>query len=280
MNCVKCIYTRCMSLYTHVVLDLGFCDTSEGKVEEIMNVTRRAGGNTVTSDLIVQPDFVNGGKHHCCSIWRPWYPFSVYGSVCPAVYNSVQMCVYITLRPRQRSVCAWLARMIDCAIWGLVHDLAVPPSTLPMVPSCDRNYNAERNPVSSALKHTSALPFQWLKSGPTVQHLHHYPPLVGLLLRVRVHRRRHREDPPYGTFLGFTPVLFHVERSGFVSWCSRWAFHYHDDVVEASSGIFFAASHLKFSMRVVTCLLTRGGTLSHHMNCEAFKFIYTDCTEY
>lgn len=39
----------------------------------------------------------------------------VYENAHPAVYNSVQMCVYITLRPRQRSVCAWLARMILCA---------------------------------------------------------------------------------------------------------------------------------------------------------------------
>lgn len=64
--------------------------------------------------------------------------------------------MYISLKPRQRSVCAWVARMIYCAIWGLVHDLAVPPPpwTLPMVPSLIRNCNAERNPVSSALKHT------------------------------------------------------------------------------------------------------------------------------
>lgn len=81
----------------------------------------------------------------------------VYGSVCPAVYNSVQMCVYITLRPRERSVCAWLARMNACAIWGLVHALDVPPSILPMVPSCDRNCNTERNPVSLALKHTLSI---------------------------------------------------------------------------------------------------------------------------
>lgn len=59
MNCVRCIYTRCMSLYAHVVLDpWNFCDTSEGKVEEKMNnVTHREGANTVTSALIVEPDF-------------------------------------------------------------------------------------------------------------------------------------------------------------------------------------------------------------------------------
>lgn len=141
------------------------------------NVTHREGANTVTSALLVEPDFfLNDGKRHCCSIRRPWYPPSlcmeVYAPLCIIVYR----CVYITLRPRQSSVCAWLARMIYCATWGLVHDLAVPRSTLPMVPSCNRNCNTERKPcVFSTQTHT----FCFLKSGLTVQHLHHPPPING-----------------------------------------------------------------------------------------------------
>jgi len=39
-------------------LTLAVCDTSKGKAEEIMNnVTHQGGGNTVTSEFIVQPDF-------------------------------------------------------------------------------------------------------------------------------------------------------------------------------------------------------------------------------
>lgn len=47
----------------YLTLGFFFFDTSEGKVEGIMNnVTRQVGGNTVTSDLILEPDFLNGGN--------------------------------------------------------------------------------------------------------------------------------------------------------------------------------------------------------------------------
>lgn len=101
-------------------MTLGFCDTSEGKegrVEEIMNnVTRREGGNTVTSNFIVEPDFfLMVESTIVVASGDPGIPslcMEVYAQLCIIVYR----CVYITLRPRQRSVCAWLARMIYCAI--------------------------------------------------------------------------------------------------------------------------------------------------------------------
>lgn len=49
-------------------------------------------------------------------------------SVCPTVYNGVQMCVYHFEAKAEECVCAWVDRMIYCAIWGLVHVAA--PSAL------------------------------------------------------------------------------------------------------------------------------------------------------
>ena len=56
--CEMHIYSLYVFILLMYYLTLGFCDTSEGKVEEIMNnVKRRVGGNSVTSDLLVEPDF-------------------------------------------------------------------------------------------------------------------------------------------------------------------------------------------------------------------------------
>lgn len=51
-SCEMHIYSLYVLIYSCSTWPLDFCDTSEGKVEEMMNnVTRRVEGNTVTSDL-------------------------------------------------------------------------------------------------------------------------------------------------------------------------------------------------------------------------------------
>lgn len=69
---------------------------------------RRVRGNTVTSDVIFEPDFEDGVTRHCCSIedsGTPSLSGVVTWSVCPTVYNSVQMCVYLFEAKTEECVC-------------------------------------------------------------------------------------------------------------------------------------------------------------------------------
>lgn len=76
-------------------MTLGICDTSEGKVEEMMNnVKCQEGGNTVTSDLIAEPDFFEMVESTIVvASGDPGIP-SLCMEVLTAVYNSVQLYVY------------------------------------------------------------------------------------------------------------------------------------------------------------------------------------------
>lgn len=185
MNFVKCIYTHSMSLYSRIVLDPWIFVIPRKVIlkKKWTTFCARLEGTLLPAKLLIGG--IMGGKHHCCSIWRPWCPFCLGVAtlrVCPTVYNCVQMCVYsITLRLRQRSVCAWLARMIYCATCRLVHDLAVPPR--PFQWCCSS---------SEILRHThmNVHFILFLKSGLWQQHLPHFHTVCVQALW----RCRHRES--------------------------------------------------------------------------------------
>ena len=110
-------------------------------------------------------------------------------SVCPTVYK-VYRCVYITLRPRERRARAWLPRMIYCAIWGLVHDLAVPPWPCQWCrPSTE--IVTQRRTLYQTHTLFSIFLNQGLQSSTWTALLHSR----GLLLQVCEHWRRHGQKP-------------------------------------------------------------------------------------
>lgn len=128
--CEMHIYSLYVLICSCSTWPLGFVIPLNLKKWQIHHAPGRE-GKLLPAILIVEPDFGNGGRHHCCSIWRPLLHLgAVTWSVFPVMYISVQIRVYLfEAKEGRRSGCAWLARMVCCTNWGLAHELAGPFST-------------------------------------------------------------------------------------------------------------------------------------------------------
>lgn len=148
-------------------------------------------------------------------------------SVCPAVYKMYR-CVYITLRPRERRALAWLPRMIYCAIWGLVHDLAVPPWPCQWCRPSTEIVTQRRTlyRTHTLFQFFKIRAYRALEPPSCIRGVYYYK-----CMNIDA-------DTGKNLFIGRPSAshlfLFHVGWSGLTSWCFKWAVSYDLDMFEAS----------------------------------------------